>query len=49
MICDDIFHLHFIDNIVVLKDVWIVGDKFLQEVFHSLPAMRREAKVSKTQ
>ena len=34
------------DNIAAQKDIWIMGDSTLAENFHTLPAMRREAKIS---
>ena len=35
------------DNIAALKEIWFIGDETLYEIFHTLPAMRREAKISK--
>ena len=37
------------DNIAVTKDVWIVGDKVLHEIFYTLPSMRRQAKANQTE
>ena len=37
----------FLDNIATLNDLWIIGDKALQDIFYVLPALRCEARVAK--
>ena len=35
------------DNITAQRDLWLVGDVFLSEIFHTMPAMCRQAKIDK--
>ena len=49
LISKNIFKKEFIcfqfpENISAQKDAWLIGDKFLKEIFYSLPAMKNEKK-----
>ena len=37
----------FPGNIKAIKDIWFVGDDFINQTYHSLPAMANEAKIMK--
>ena len=40
--------MFFIDDIPAKKDIWLVGDAFLKNAFHTLRSMRRPANVTKS-
>ena len=35
------------DNLRAVKDVWILGDQFLREIYSALPAMHRESTITR--
>ena len=39
--------LTFAESLEAVKDVWLIGDRFLKNIYHTFPAMRREAKLAK--
>ena len=45
VLCCNIFV--FVDNVQALKDVWLLGDYFLGEIFPSLQAMLAQARQQK--
>ena len=37
-----------VENLRAEKDVWLIGDIMLRKIFHALPALRNEARVTNT-
>ena len=42
-----VFAFLILDNLAALKDLWFMGDAALLEIFHTLPVLRREARIAK--
>ena len=41
--------LFLTENIAAMKDIWFLGDEMLFEIFHTLPYLRKEARIAKTE
>ena len=41
-----IYHDVFTDNVATQKELWIIGDRALNEIFYTLPALKKEAKTA---